>query len=63
MQTRHASSLSRLHRFVLLAALAGLLSACGEKEPIRVGFLGGMSGKHSNLGESGRNGVLMAIEE
>lgn len=48
-----------------LVALALLLplAGCGEKEPIRIGFLGGLSGRNADLGESGRNGVQLAIEE
>jgi len=40
----------------------GLL-ACENKKPIRVGFSGCLTGKLSDLGISGRNGALMAVEE
>ena len=42
-----------------LAAAAG----CGEKEPVLIGFAGGLSGRVADLGISGRNGVIMAVEE
>ncbi|HWT16306.1 MAG TPA: ABC transporter substrate-binding protein, partial [Patescibacteria group bacterium] len=41
----------------------GLVSGCGPREPVRVGFLGGLSGRVADLGESGRNGAQIAVEE
>lgn len=46
---------------VLLASMA-LLTACAPSEPIRVGFLGGISGRVADLGIGGRNGATLAIE-
>lgn len=46
---------------VLLSALL-LLNSC-EREPIRIGFIGGISGRVADLGVGGRNGALLAIEE
>jgi branched-chain amino acid transport system substrate-binding protein len=40
-----------------------LLSGCGPREPLRIGFIGGLSGRVADLGEAGRNGVQIAIEE
>lgn len=34
-----------------------------EKPPIKVGFSGGLTGKFSDLGTAGRNGVTLAVEE
>lgn len=45
---------------VVLVAMG--LSACGPKPPIKVGFIGGLSGKFSDLGTANRNGALLAIE-
>ena len=39
------------------------LVACGPQEPIRLGFIGGLSGRVADLGEAGRNGAQIAIEE
>lgn len=50
----------------LLAALGLLLtvlSGCGEPEPLKVGFLGNLTGRTADLGRAGRNGVLLALEE
>lgn len=50
-------------RIVLVLLLALLVSGCGDQAPLRIGFLGGLSGPHAPLGESGRNGLLLAVEE
>lgn len=51
-----------LTSFFLVVCIALLLGAC-EREPIRIGFVGGMSGRVADLGVGGRNGALLAIEE
>lgn len=53
------------HRSLLavVAASSLLLSACGEKEPIRLGYVGGVSGRTADLGIGGRNGVQLAVEQ
>ena len=45
---------------MLVAAL--LLSACGPKEPIKIGFIAGTSGRVADLGISGRNGMQLAVD-
>ncbi len=45
-----------------LGCFALFLNGC-EKEPIRIGFVGGMSGRVADLGVGGRNGALLAFEE
>lgn len=47
----------------LLAVLVLTLQACGPQEPIRLGFLGGLSGRVADLGEAGRDGALLAVED
>jgi len=46
----------------LLLALFILSCACGESEPIKIGFVAGLSGRRSQLGVSARNGVQLAID-
>lgn len=49
-----------------LAALllcCGLLAACAPREPVKLGFLGGLSGRVADLGEAGRDGTQLAVEE
>jgi branched-chain amino acid transport system substrate-binding protein len=48
------------------AALLGLLLlviSCSEKEPYVFGYMSILSGANLDLGEAGRNGVLLAVEE
>jgi branched-chain amino acid transport system substrate-binding protein len=45
----------------LLAAM--LLAGCGEKEPIRLGYVGGLTGRTADLGTSGRNGLQIALDQ
>lgn len=55
-----------VHRtFVVTLTLTSALwlSACGPKPPIPMGFLGGLSGKFSDLGIATRNGTLLAVEQ
>lgn len=46
-----------------LLALLGGLCACGKPEPVRLGFVGGLSGRVADLGIGGRNGATIAVEE
>lgn len=39
-----------------------LFIACGKSEPIKIGFAGPLSGKNSEFGTEGRNGVIFAVE-
>lgn len=49
---------------ILLGATLGLLLwACAPPEPVRIGYLGGLSGPATDLGEAGRDGALFAVEE
>lgn len=45
-----------------LALLASLLVACGKAEPVRIGFIGNVSGRGADLGIGGRNGAELAVE-
>lgn len=49
----------------IVAGLLALLvvAGCGQREPLRIGFLAGLSGSVADLGEAGRNGAQIAIEE
>jgi branched-chain amino acid transport system substrate-binding protein len=46
-----------------LIALALLSSACSDPEPIRLGFIAGLSGANADLGLAARNGAQLAIEQ
>lgn len=44
---------------LLLTALLG----CSDSTPLKIGFIGGTSGKVADLGVAGRNGVMLAVEQ
>lgn len=43
-------------------SLSALLVSCAPSNPVRLGFIGGLSGRVADLGVSGRNGAALAIE-
>lgn len=50
-------------RTLALAAVLMLGAGCAAKQPLRIGFLGGISGRMSDLGIGGRNGAQLAIDD
>ncbi|MRR35699.1 amino acid ABC transporter substrate-binding protein, partial [bacterium] len=60
-------------RFVAPALLGGLvvcavamvsaLSGCRRDDALKIGYLGTLSGRHSDLGVAGRDGAVFAVEE
>jgi branched-chain amino acid transport system substrate-binding protein len=42
--------------------LVAFLIGCAPPEPIRIGFVGGTSGRVADLGIAGRNGAQLAVE-
>ncbi len=57
-----ATFVRALRQFGVLIALFAMLAACTPPEPIRLGFVGGISGRVADLGIGGRNGALLAVE-
>ncbi len=55
------ASSSRLAWFFTLLGIAVLLG-CQPPEPIRIGFVGGTSGRVADLGIAGRDAVLLAVD-
>lgn len=51
----------RANYFALTLIL--MLVSCSPQEPVKLGFLGGLSGRVADLGEAGRSGALLAVEE
>lgn len=45
------------------ALMLWMLCACSPSAPVKLGFLGGLSGRVSDFGEAGRNGTLLAVED
>jgi hypothetical protein len=52
----------RFGTLLVTLIISALLVACFSREPIRLGFLGGLSGRVADLGIGGRDGALLAIE-
>jgi ABC-type branched-subunit amino acid transport system substrate-binding protein len=46
-----------------IVILITMLVGCDRKKPIKVGFVGDLTGHVSDLGIAGGNGVILAIEE
>ena len=47
----------------IITIVASLLGGCAHREPIQVGFSGGLSGRHADLCIHGRNGAQLAVED
>lgn len=45
------------------SALTLAMAGCSSKPPLKIGFLGGLSGRTSDLGIAGRNGAQFALDE
>lgn len=50
-------------RAVVVLAGCALLLGCGPETPVRVGFIGGLSDRNSDVGQAGHNGVVLAVEQ
>lgn len=48
---------------ILLLMILFCTAGCENKTPIKVGFAGCLTGRLSDLGISGRNGVMLAVEQ
>ncbi|MBW2047490.1 MAG: ABC transporter substrate-binding protein [Deltaproteobacteria bacterium] len=48
---------------LILSVLIVVTGCEREEEPVKVGFAGVLTGRLSDLGRSGRNGVILAVEE
>ena len=47
----------------VLWALVLWAAGCDGPAPLKVGFVGGLTGRFSDIGISGRNGVMLAVEK
>lgn len=53
-----------MRRVLLLALFWGLVSSgCQNEDPIKIGFVGGITGTNASIAISGRNAVLLAVDE
>ena len=53
---------TKLQFLLLIMILASSLTCCSPKEPVKIGFVGGVSGRVADLGIAGRNGAMLAVE-
>ncbi len=60
---RHMLMSTPWHVALVATLFLSACSGCGREEPIKVGFVGGLTGRLSDLGTAGRDGVLLAVEE
>ena len=57
-------AMNRLLSLVSVAlACLFVLAGCGDPQPVRIGFIGGITGRVADLGIGGRNGAMLAVEE
>jgi branched-chain amino acid transport system substrate-binding protein len=57
------NKLPRSLRWSMALLATVMLLGCGEKPPVRIGFVGPVSGRNADLGAGGRNGVQLAVEQ
>ncbi len=48
---------------ILVVGLFLFLASCSEEPPLKIGFVGGLTGRVADLGVAGRDGVILAVEE
>ncbi|GJM09824.1 MAG: amino acid ABC transporter substrate-binding protein [Lysobacteraceae bacterium] len=58
------TSVCNKRRWALWAVVVVIVAnGCADPEPVRIGFVGGLSGRVSDLGGPARNGMLLAVEQ
>ena len=63
IQVNPLSWTTRIFWYPLLGMLLiGGMIGCSEQKPIKIGFVGGLSGRVADLGIGGRDGALLAVE-
>ncbi len=64
---KHKTSANKMcdagRAFLLILCFVLSVTACGERRDIKIGFLGCLSGKPSDLGVNGRNGLMLAVRD
>ncbi len=63
MKYQAIQSLRKLSVVMLISGLSLALMACTEEPPLKIGFIGGLTGRHADLGVTGRDAVILAVEE
>jgi len=47
----------------LVACVCLFIASCSDEPPLKIGFIGGLTGRVADLGVAGRDGVILAVEE
>lgn len=47
---------------LILPAIVTMHFGCSSKEPVKIGFVGGLTGKIGDVGTYGRDGAILAVE-
>ena len=63
MPCRPIRFLKWLPAAILLTCACLSLTSCIEESPLKIGFVGGLTGRIADLGVAGRDGVILAVEE
>ncbi len=67
MKCKHAGVRSFLflgHSVLVGLFLGASIPSCNStRDPVRIGFVGALTGRYSDLGVSGRDGVILAVEQ
>ena len=53
----------KIYIFILFLAAFCAFSGCRSKEPVIIGYSANLTGRQSELGVTGRNGIEMAVDE
>lgn len=63
MACRMLKSLGWFTVVILTTCVCLSLSSCSEEPPLKIGFVGGLTGRVADLGVAGRDAVILAVEE
>ncbi len=63
MTCRMIRFLRLLPAAILVIGLSLSLMSCSEEPPLKIGFVGGLTGRVADLGVAGRDGAILAVEE
>ena len=63
MPCRTIRFLKWLPAAILLTCACLSITSCSEDPPLKIGFVGGLTGRIADLGVAGRDGVILAVEE
>ena len=63
MRPRYVHHLKRLWVLLVVCCACLLLSSCGEEPALKIGFVGGLTGRVADLGVAGRDAAILAVEE